>query len=446
MAFSDKFATMFAMITNLIFCLILLSTLISCEISNADQKIEATKNPTPFSMTPLQQKQIVKKGEVKSGQGLYQALKTIGIENDQALKLINQLRDEVEFSKLKVGDRLEATYDELNQLVKFSFAQNDYEKHIVTLNEETKTWDYSFIELETFWRPRMIQGLLKADSNLQDDLLALELEGSVVNEVVNVLLCKVNFRMNARAGDRYQVLLNERIYNDKVVQTKVLFTSYEGVRAGSHEAFLYEDSEKKSTYTAHYTPDGQALINAGLRYPLSRLHVRSSYGWRIHPVTGRRAMHRGVDLRGRVGEKVHAVAAGKVIISSFNEFAGHKVAIKHKDNSISFYYHLHRRDVKVGNWVRSHEVIGTVGASGRVTGPHLHFGFKDSRGRWMNPLNKRMIATPKLSGQRLVDLQMQMGMTRGVIADLKISQDTKYLVANLDAIQPRPSFMDTIFN
>lgn len=431
--------------TKLLICLIFLSTLTSCENTNAKQQVQTPRTANSHSVSPFHQKEIVKKGEVQSGQGLYQALKSIGIENNKALELINQLRDEVEFSKLKVGDRLEATYDELNQLVKFSFAQNDFEKHIVTKNQDTQTWDYSFIESETFWRPRMIEGFLKADSNLQVDLLALELGSSVVNEVVNVLLCKVNFRMNARAGDRYQVLLRERIYDNKVVQTKVLFTSYEGVRAGSHEAFLYEDSEKSSTYTAHYTPDGQALINSGLRYPLSRLHVRSSYGWRIHPVTGKRAMHRGVDLRGSVGEKVHAVAAGKVILSSWNEYAGNKVAIKHQDNSTSFYYHLNRRDVKLGDWVRSHEVIGTVGSTGRVTGAHLHFGFKDSQGRWMNPLNKRMIATPKLTGEKLTNLQTQMILTRGVIADLKISQDSKYLVANLNDILPRPSFVDTLF-
>lgn len=443
MAFSDKFAMLKNKMLKLLLSLILLSTLSSCEKTVASQKEEVVSDIPPVSL--IQKKEIVKRGTVKRGQGLYQALKSIGIENDKALELINQLRDEVEFSKLKVGDRLEATYDELDQLVKFSFAQNEYEKHVVSLNPETQAWDYSHVEFETFWRPRMIEGELKANSSLQGDLLELGLGRSVVNEVVNVLLCKVNFRMNAREGDRYQVLLKERIYGEQVVQTKVMFTSYSGNRAGTHEAFLYEDDEKSSTYTAHYTPDGQALINAGLRYPLSRLHVRSGYGWRRHPVTGRRAMHRGVDLRGYVGEKVRAVAAGKVIISSWNKYAGNKVAIRHKDRSVSFYYHLKRRSVKVGAWVRSHQVIGTVGATGRVTGPHLHFGFKDSRGRWMNPLNKRMIATPKLKGQRFAQLQDQVSQIRGTVADLKIIEDSKYLVANLNDIRPRPSFVETLF-
>jgi murein DD-endopeptidase MepM/ murein hydrolase activator NlpD len=436
---------MIGKMTKLIFCLILLSTLTSCEKISANQAVQTESAPIFLSMSPLHRKEIVKKGEVQRGQGLYQALNSIGIENDKALILINQLSDEVEFSTLKVGDQLEATYNEFNRLVKFSFAQNEYEKHVVTLNPGTQTWDYSFIELETYWRPRMVEGFLGAGSNLQSDLRSLGLNGAVVNEIVNILSCKVNFRMNARTGDRFQALLRERIFNDQVVQTKVLFASYDGPRAGRHEAFLYEDIDKSSTYTAHYTPQGQALINSGLRYPLARLHIRSGYGWRTHPVTGRRSMHRGVDLRGRVGERVHAVAAGRVIDSSFNEYAGNRIAIRHEDNSISYYYHLNRRDVKVGAWVRSHQVIGTVGATGRVTGPHLHFGFKDSRGRWMNPLDKRMIATPKLTGEKLAALQIQIAQARGVIADLKIKQETHYLLASLNDFQPRPSFVETLF-
>lgn len=396
-------------------------------------------------MTPLSSSHAVltvNTGKVKRGQGLYQALKSVSIDNAQSLKLINELRDEVEFSKLKVGDKLAATFNENHKLIKFSFSQNLVETHIVTFNEKSGRWDYSLKVLETFWQPRMLEGQLRSGSSLEQDLIARGLQRSVVNEVVNVLLCKVNFRMNARQGDRYKVLLTERKHLNKIVETKVSFTSYSGKRAGTHEAFLYEDEEKRSTYTAHYTESGQALISSGLRYPLSRLHVRSSYGWRRHPVTGRRAMHRGVDLRGRTGAKVHAVAAGKVIISKFNKYAGNKVAIRHRDGSTSFYYHLSRRSVNVGSRVRSHQVIGRVGSTGRVTGAHLHFGFKNSKGRWMNPLNKRMIATPKLTGKRYVKLSNQISMIKGTLADLKVSKESKYLVANLDNVIRKPSALE----
>lgn len=369
-------------------------------------------------------------GEVKRGQGLYQALRDVNIDNKDALSVINALSDEVEFSKLKVGDKLAATFNSQQELMEFSFSQNPAEKHVVRKNESGQ-WDYHFEQLKSHWQTRLLDGNLRQGSTLQEDLLNFGLKPSVVNEVVNVLLLKVNFRMNARVGDNFEVLLSERLFEGEVIDTKVLYTSYRGLRAGSHEAFYYMDDEENSTYTAHYTEDGQALISSGLRYPLSSLHVRSSFGMRIHPVTGSRAMHNGVDLRARSGAAVHAVAEGRVVESSYNKYSGNKIAIKHRDGSKSYYLHLSGRGVKVGDYVRSFQIIGSVGATGRVTGAHLHFGFKTPQGAWMNPLNKRMIATPKLQGERFARLKEQISQTRGLKIDLEISREAKYLLAQI---------------
>jgi murein DD-endopeptidase MepM/ murein hydrolase activator NlpD len=382
-------------------------------------------------LQPQKEVLTTKRSTVKWGQGLFQALQNVEIDSPMALKLINALRDEVEFSKLQVGDKVEGTFNQEGDLVRFTFSQNPAERHIVSLNPETEKWDYSFEEEKTIWNARILEGELREGSTLQDDLLAEGLARPVVASVVNVLLCKVNFRMNARMGDQYRVLLSERKYNGRVIGTKVLYTSYKGYRAGFHEAYFYEDAEKNSTYTAHYTEKGQALIRSGLRYPLDRLHVRSGYGMRRHPVTGKRKMHRGVDLRARAGKKVYSVARGRVVESTYNKFSGNKVAIRHSDGSTSYYLHLKTRRVNKGDHVISHQVIGTVGSTGRVTGPHLHFGFKKPNGRWMNPLNKRMIATPKLKGERLAQLKQQIAKTKGLLLDLQISQVSNYVVARI---------------
>lgn len=383
---------------------------------------------------------ITKKGQVSSGQGLYHALRDVSIENELALEIINSLRDEVEFSKLKVGDELEAVFNQFNQLVQFSFAQNPAEKHILTMNDSNGLWEYSFKEEKTFWNSRIVSGEIGSGSTLQGELLEKGFSHRTVNDIVSALMCKVNFRMNARVGDSYKALIKERLFQGRVIETKVFYTAYSGTRAGNHETFLYEDSEKGSTYNAHYTEDGQALIRSGLRYPLSRLHVRSNYGMRRHPVTGRRVMHRGVDLRGRTGNPVHAVASGKVLFSTFNEYAGNKIAIRHSDGSTSFYFHLNKRHVRAGTYVRSHQIIGTVGSTGRVTGPHLHYGFKKPNGSWMNPLNKRMIATPKLDGERFISLQEQIVYTKQALLDLRISKDSDYLLAQIPNLRREPAF------
>jgi murein DD-endopeptidase MepM/ murein hydrolase activator NlpD len=402
---------------QLFLCLVLLTSLVSCEteqqkisrIKIENQKLEDFRqNQFAHDKTLL----VVKSGKVKSGEGLFQALRTVSVEGQDALDLINLLRDNVEFSKLKVGDELSAISNTQGELVKFTFSNSPAEKHLLTKNLENNSWDYNFIEEDTIWQTRLITGELKAGSTLQHDLVSEGLKRSVVGRIVNILLCKVHFRMDARMGDNYKVLLKERLYKGVVLESKILFTSYKGVRAGESKAYFYEDGEEKSTYTAHYTEDGEALIRSGLRYPVKRLHIRSGYGRRRHPVTGRTTMHRGVDLRGRRGSPVYAVASGVVIESKMTPIGGNKIAIRHNDRSVSYYLHLHKRHVRVGTRVKSHQVIGQVGATGRVTGPHLHFGFKKPNGRWMNPMHKRMIATPKLTGDKLASLKEQVNQTK----------------------------------
>ncbi|MBQ3776768.1 MAG: M23 family metallopeptidase, partial [Fibrobacter sp.] len=154
------------------------------------------------------------------------------------------------------------------------------------------------------------------------------------------------------------------------------------------------------------------LIFDGLRYPLDRLHITSSYGSRIHPITGKRTVHHGVDYGSPTGSPVHAVAVGVVTVSGFDPLSGNKIAIKHRDNSVSWYMHMSSRGVGVGAHVSAGQIIGRVGSTGRSTGPHLHFGFKNAKGAWINPLSKTMIATPKLAGERLAKLKVQVAEIR----------------------------------
>ena len=234
----------------------------------------------------------------------------------------------------------------------------------------------------------------------------------MVGIVGGVLQCKVAFRQ-AWPGDRFRILLEETFYQDSIwIDGKVIYAEFEGRTVGHHEAFRYYDGDPKSTYNAHYTESGEALIFDGLRYPLDRLHITSSYGSRIHPITGKRTVHHGVDYGSPTGSPVHAVAVGVVTVSGFDPLSGNKIAIKHRDNSVSWYMHLSSRGVGVGAHVSAGQIIGRVGSTGRSTGPHLHFGFKNAKGAWINPLSKTMIATPKLAGERLAKLKVQVGEIR----------------------------------
>lgn len=99
----------------------------------------------------------------------------------------------------------------------------------------------------------------------------------------------------------------------------------------------------------------------------------SDFGPRIHPVTGEHKDHNGVDLAAPIGTPIAATAAGTVSAAGPRGGYGNLVIIDHADGSQSYYAHQDRIDVRVGQTVAQGEHIGTVGATGRVTGPHLHF-------------------------------------------------------------------------
>lgn len=118
--------------------------------------------------------------------------------------------------------------------------------------------------------------------------------------------------------------------------------------------------------------------------PLADLPEGGRFGARRFMNNQPRSPHSGADYSADTGTPVLAVGAGTVVMAEEHFFAGNSVFIDHGDGLISMSFHLDRIDVAVSDRVRRGERIGTVGATGRVTGPHLHFGLR-WRGKRINP-------------------------------------------------------------
>jgi murein DD-endopeptidase MepM/ murein hydrolase activator NlpD len=98
----------------------------------------------------------------------------------------------------------------------------------------------------------------------------------------------------------------------------------------------------------------------------------------------KQSQHYGTDLDGAVGDPVYATNAGTVVMARDCFASGNTVLIHHGGRMFSSYFHLSKVDVDVGDTIKRGQLIGRVGKSGRVTGPHLHFGIKID-GKWVNP-------------------------------------------------------------
>jgi murein DD-endopeptidase MepM/ murein hydrolase activator NlpD len=111
-----------------------------------------------------------------------------------------------------------------------------------------------------------------------------------------------------------------------------------------------------------------------LRRPLPGI-ITSEFGVRRLFNGEPRNRHRGVDFRGAEGARIESLAAGRVVLAENQYYSGNVVIIDHGLGVYSNYCHLSAFKVKEGDMVQAGQLVGLVGMTGRVTGPHLHLGF-----------------------------------------------------------------------
>ncbi|MDO9436128.1 M23 family metallopeptidase [Hydrogenophaga sp.] len=107
--------------------------------------------------------------------------------------------------------------------------------------------------------------------------------------------------------------------------------------------------------------------------PVENTAVGSRFGFRIDPITGRSALHTGLDFPAEPGTPILAAAGGVVVVQEFHAAYGNMVEIDHGNDLITRYAHSSKVLVKKGDIVKRGQKIAEVGTTGRSTGPHLHF-------------------------------------------------------------------------
>ncbi len=121
--------------------------------------------------------------------------------------------------------------------------------------------------------------------------------------------------------------------------------------------------------------------------------LMSSFGERTDPFSGEGALHKGVDISAPIGTLVRATADGIITFADREGGYGRLVVIDHGNGFETYYAHLSRIDVIEGQEIRQGEFLGAVGASGRVTAPHLHYEVRIAKTP-VNPYRYLMTSTP----------------------------------------------------
>ena len=119
---------------------------------------------------------------------------------------------------------------------------------------------------------------------------------------------------------------------------------------------------------------GNANATGSFLWPVaSYLYVSSRFGLRVHPITGEKKSHTGIDIASNQGTAVYASDGGSVTLAGWNGGYGNCIMIDHGNGYVTLYGHLSSISVSVGQTVSQGATIGAVGSTGNSTGPHLHF-------------------------------------------------------------------------
>lgn len=182
--------------------------------------------------------------------------------------------------------------------------------------------------------------------------------------------------------------------NGKIAPIRVYFFGHSAAHAAANGLVGL-------VHGAYYDAKGHQPTHGGWRTPVPFARISSRFNpHRMHPVLHTVIPHNGVDFAASTGTPVYATAAGVVKIAGDSGPCGNMVQVLHQNGLVSAYCHLSRfaGGLHVGQHVESRQLVGYVGMTGRVTGPHLHFAIK--RGEmFLDPLSL------KLDGMRVLPPQ-----------------------------------------
>ncbi|CED61593.1 Putative peptidase, M23/M37 family [Moritella viscosa] len=229
----------------------------------------------------------------------------------------------------------------------------------------------------------------------------------------------IDFALDIRAGDSFAVIYEEQYIDGYFVSTGNILAAEFINQGDKFQAVRHKDG-------SYYTPSGRSMRKAFLRAPVNFKYISSSFNRnRRHPVTGRVRAHNGIDYAARTGTPIVSAGDGKVIASAYNRFNGNYVFIKHNANIVTKYLHMNKRSVRQGQRVKQNQKIGTVGATGRVTGPHLHYEFLVN-GKHKNP---KTVSLPKAESLRGSEKTKFVSEAKGIIEQLENNAKLYSLIA-----------------
>ncbi len=349
------------------------------------------------------------------------AERTLGLDYSTVMQILDTVPDKKVLTRWRVGKSFDYKLDESGQLLALRVMKNPRDGYLIERDVDDNDFAYSPIVNATEATQRMFSGTV--NGSFAASAQSTGLSQSEVSKLVQVLSKKLDFRRDARAGDKFQVLVEADMIDGKSLDSKILAAEYQGQRMDLTVI-------RNSADDHFYTPDGNSLDPAFNRYPFEGSYrISSPFNLRRHhPVTGRISPHKGTDFAMRTGTPIEAPAAGRVERVVNHPIAGKYILIQHDNGYETRYLHLSKTEVSPGDRVEMGQEIALSGSTGRVTGPHLHYEVLVND-RQVDAMRVPLPESQSLSGDALAAFQRE---SENLLAKLDQGGDDEPALANVN--------------
>jgi murein DD-endopeptidase MepM/ murein hydrolase activator NlpD len=362
--------------------------LFSCQ-ENKNEEQKAEKKPekiiTQFGYTLNNYN--VKRGRVKSGDSFGTILENNNLFYPQIYNIVQKVKKVYDIRKINIGKpyTILSSKDSLNTPQVFIYQPNLIDYVVVSLTDSLWAEKKSkAVQLKEF----KAEGVIT--SSLSETMEEKRLSPLLSNELSEIYAWTIDF-FRLEKGDNFKIIYSAKFVDDSIyVGLNRIHSAFFEHRGKPFYAIEFETDPKRGIFE-YFDENGKNLRRAFLRSPVqfSRISSRYNlkrriayYGYRVRP-------HKGTDFAAPIGTPIRATASGTVTKSSYTRSNGKYVKIKHNATYSTQYLHMDKRAVKVGQFVKQGDYIGTVGMTGNTSGPHVCYRFWKN-GKQVDPLKQKL--------------------------------------------------------
>ncbi|MBN3033928.1 MAG: peptidoglycan DD-metalloendopeptidase family protein [Candidatus Saganbacteria bacterium] len=321
----------------------------------------------------------VVKGQLGSGEVLYDSLLADGISREAANEAVLAIARVLDLTRLRTSDRYRIYLDKERRIVKFVYERAPADLYFAVRDAGGKLRSF---KPAIYLKKELLAKEFTITSSLFAAILKAQEEEELVFDIVDIFAWDIDFYTYPRVGDKIKLYYEKQFYKGKFARYgRVLAAEYDG-RDKFRAVYFAPGRDRRGYYDLEGRPTEKMFLKTPLKFTG---RITSYFGRRRDPFTHRHGHHTGVDFASYYGAPIVATADGLVTFAGWRGAYGRLLIVRHNNGYATYYGHCSRLLARPGQKVGQGQTIALVGSSGRSTGPHCHYEIR-IRAAATNPL------------------------------------------------------------